>query len=180
VLAVRAPAHFAGVAWIDADDRRRSLEDHPFQLCLGCYTGSVKRSCLVFASLALVLAGCGKSLESQVAGKWTVAGSQTLEMKSDKTFTMGSGLGAVAGKYHATDDKTIKLDVDTLGGKPKLEGLDAQINSVAGMFPKSELDAKKKEALAMIDKVSATFDKSKDTLTIHIGTNNLTATRDKA
>jgi hypothetical protein len=116
-------------------------------------------------ALMLLLAGC-KNLESQLVGTWTGPGNQNLDLKADKSFSLGSGNFALAGKWDVKDNKTVHLDVATVGGKPKEQALDDLMKMAAAMVPKEKLAEEKKKAQDQLNNMNLAYDADKKSLTL--------------
>ena len=113
--------------------------------------------CVGVMAVGLVV-GC-KNKDSVVVGKWNGPGGVSVTFKDDKTFTQG-GVMAATGKW-SLSEKTVSLNIETVGGKPVNEFID----QLTKMAPKPPTPAQIAEAKTKLSKLDLALSDDGKTLT---------------
>ncbi|CAN5371304.1 hypothetical protein BH11ARM1_BH11ARM1_02360 [soil metagenome] len=122
------------------------------------------RISILAIACACLIAGCGKGLEQQLVGTWNGPTNTKLELKDGKVFVLTAGPSALGGDWKTTGDKSIHLDVKTIGGVDKKTALDKQMKDAEKFIPKDKITEARKQIEDTFNQLDFNYDKDKDTL----------------
>lgn len=121
---------------------------------------------------AALLSGC-HSTESKLVGTWKDTNGTTLELKADHSFEMKppptSPMAVPAAGKWTLDERKVKLDVITVSGKPKEQGVSDVVDKFASVARAmgQKPEELKKLALERLQNISLELQQDDKTLALN-------------